>query len=128
VTIYGDTGSVLSNNQQPGSWMAGKDLDEQAFRLFDKHGAPFVDREDDDGIFPRLQTGRSEAQIQVALDNFYSHVVSHSMTDQWISEPGPFTYDLSWLTQNADAEEAREYMNRHFESLYGHHPDDIRCL
>ena len=112
----------------PGSWMAGENIDERAFQLFDRHGAPFVDRENDDGIFPRLQSGRSETQIQEVLDNFYSHVVSHSMTDQWIAEPGPFTYDLSWLIQRADTREVKEYMSGLFVSLYGHHPDDIRCL
>ena len=108
--------------------MAGTNADNRAFQLFDRHGAPFVDREDDDGIFPRVQSGRSEAQIQEVLDGFYSHVVSHTMTDQWISEPGPFTYDLSWLTQKASNEEAKEYMTRHFQSLYGRHPDGIRTL
>jgi hypothetical protein len=112
----------------PGSWMAGQNVHSRAFEFFDRNGAPFVDREDDDGIFPRIQPGRSEAQIQDALDNFYSNVVVHTMTDEWISEPGPFKYDLSWLTQRANAEEAKQYMTRQFESLYGYHPDDVRVL
>lgn len=112
----------------PGSWMAGPNADDNAFDIFNRHGAPFVDKEDDDGIFPRLQPGRTEQQMQDALDNFYSHVVAHGLTDQWISESGPFRYDLSWLTEKANKEEARHYIRSRFQTLYGLNPDDVRCL
>jgi len=112
----------------PGAWMAGEKIHSRAFDFFNKHGAPFVDREDDNGIFPRIQRGRSETQIQEVFDVFYSNVVVHTMTDEWISEPGPFKYDLSWLSQRASPSEAQQYMRRQFKSLYGLDPEDVRTL
>lgn len=112
----------------PGSWMAGKNLDTDAASLFDKHGAPFVDREDNYGIFPRIQSGRTQAKLQNALDKFYQNTVVYRMTDQWVGELGPFKYDASWLTETGTKQEIEEFMRGVFKSAYGLDPINVDCL
>ncbi|QHG74443.1 hypothetical protein [Ensifer adhaerens] len=72
----------------PGAWMAGDRVSEQANLLFDRHGALFVDKEDDDGIFPRLVAGRDESRVHQVFESFYAINVTYDMTDQWIRKPG----------------------------------------
>ena len=103
----------------PGAFMAGKRLAENAMILFDRHGALFVDREDDDGIFPRLGAGRVEAQVQETFDDFYANNVIFYLTRQWITRPGPFDLDLGWLSQRGSSEVVREYCERTFRTVYG---------
>ncbi|MBB3747186.1 hypothetical protein FHX10_006742 [Rhizobium sp. BK591] len=56
----------------PGAWMAGDRVSEQSAELFDRHGALFVDKKDDDGIFPRLVSGRDESLVQQVFESFYA--------------------------------------------------------
>src|SRR3546814_1480102 len=44
----------------PGAWMAGRRLSHQAVDLFDRHCALFVDKVDDDGVFPRIFDDRED--------------------------------------------------------------------
>ena len=112
----------------PGAWMAGKGLSQTQADLFEKHGALFVDKEDDDSVFPRLQPGRDEATVNSAFQRFYDNAASYDLVGQWIRMPGPFRYDLRWLTANASAAEMKEYMRKGFKSAFGLDPEDAEVL
>lgn len=112
----------------PGAWMAGKRLSEDAAFLFDRHGALFVDKEEDDGVFPRLAAGRTESAVQEAFDDFYAHNVVFNLTRQWITTPGPFQYDFRWLSQRGTDREIRAFCERSFQSLYGVNPSSVSLI
>jgi len=112
----------------PGAWMAGRGLSRESATLFDRHGALFVDKEDDDGVYPRLPIGRSESEVQETFDDFYAHNVIFDLTRQWICEPGPFRYDYRWLSQKASDAEIQEFAERTFESVYGSKPSSAEIL
>lgn len=112
----------------PGAWMAGKRVSPEIAALFDRHGALFVDKEDDDGVYPRLQSGQSESDVQETFDAFYAHNVIFDLTRQWITQPGPFRYDYRWLTQKGSDAEIREFAERTFESVYGLRPSQAQIL
>ena len=112
----------------PGAWMAGKRLSPDAMTLFDRHGALFVDKEDDDGVFPRLANGRTETEVQEAFDDFYAHNVIFDLTRQWITKPGPFRYDFRWLSQRGTDQEIRAFCERSFQSLYGLNPSSVSLV
>lgn len=110
----------------PGAWMAGERASQSATTLFDRHGALFLDKADDDGIFPRLFPGRDEAVVQEMFDSFYAANLTYDMTDQWIRRPGPFAYDYRWLSQSGSYDEIKDFADRHFEMAYGVRPDTVR--
>ncbi|TIL38596.1 hypothetical protein [Mesorhizobium sp.] len=112
----------------PGAHMAGANLSDRSSYLFDKHGALFVDKEDDDSVFPRMQDGRSEEIIDDVFQNFYAGNVTYDLVRQWINEPGPFKYDLSWLKANSSKDEQCEFMRRQFKSAFGVDPNDAEIL
>jgi hypothetical protein len=103
----------------PGALMAGERLATNALTLFDRHGALFVDKEDDDGIFPRLSAGRSEERVQEMFDDFYASNVVFNLTRQWITQPGPFDLDFGWLSQRGSPEDVQAYCEGTFRSVYG---------
>lgn len=84
----------------PGAWMAGTRTSEQGSILFERHAALFVDRQDDDGIFPRLFTYRDEKLIESMFYNFYAANITYDMTNQWITQSGPFAYNYRWFSQS----------------------------
>ena len=55
----------------PGAWMAGESISERIVDLFERHGALFVDRETDTGIYPRLRKDYDEKAVQNMFDGFY---------------------------------------------------------
>ena len=112
----------------PGAWMAGDRVSSDAMSLFDRHGALFVDKEDEDGIYPRLPFGRTEADVQEAFDDFYANNVTYDLTRQWITQSGPFTYAYRWLSQKGTDEEIQNFSERCFESIYGMKPSNIVVL
>ncbi len=112
----------------PGAWMAGDRVSAKAAELFERHGAPFVDKADDDGIFPRKYEGRDEAAVQKTFDLFYAATVTYDMARQWITEPGPFTYDYRWLSQRGADGELKAFADRQFESVFGVAPDSVELL
>lgn len=81
----------------PGAWMSGKNLSQRIADLFERHGALFVDRETDSGIYPRIRNGYDEGAVQKMFDDFYAANVVYEMTDQLIAKPGPFVYKYDWL-------------------------------
>jgi hypothetical protein len=86
---------------------------------FNSHEALFVDKEDDDGVFPRLVPG---------ITLFYAANVTYDMTRQWIANEGPFAYDYRWLSSTCTAAEFKDFADRNFEQLYGIHPDKFEIV
>jgi hypothetical protein len=112
----------------PGAWMAGDRLSNDVEALFGRHQAPFVDRADDGGIYPHLLPGRDERALHDAFQNFYAVNVAYDLTRQWIADPGPFVYDYRWLSSAASDSDMKNFGARHFEKIYGVHPDHIEML
>ena len=112
----------------PGAWMTGERVSPEIARLFDHHSAPFIDKADDGGIYPRLITGKSETLIQSTFDTFYAMNVSYDMTRQWIAKAGPFEYDYRWLSSSAAQIDMKHFADRHFEQIYKVHPDTFEIL
>jgi hypothetical protein len=112
----------------PGASMVGKSLSEQESKLFDRHAALFLDKEDDDGIFPRRHADRDEQRVHDMFENFYASNITYDMTNQWIAQPGPFTYDYRWLSQSGSRKQIRDFAARHFIQVYGVHPDEAEFL
>lgn len=54
----------------PGAHMAGENLCERAGVLFEKHGALFVDKEEDDSVFPRTQKGVAKKSLMTSFRRF----------------------------------------------------------
>lgn len=112
----------------PGAWTAGDRVSDEIARMFEYHSAPFLDKADDGGIYPRLMKGKSEAAVQSTFNNFYAENVSYDMTRQWVAMQGPFEYDYRWLSSTATQAEMIDFVDRHFEHLYGVHPNVFEIL
>ncbi|MEZ0497434.1 hypothetical protein [Sphingomonas sp. IW22] len=112
----------------PGAWMAGLRVHASVQTLFERHSALFVDKEDDDGVFPRLQSDRDMDAVQRMFESFYAANVTYDMTDQWIRLPGPFTYDYRWLSASGEKPHMKQFADHHFQSVYGIHPDRVTLL
>lgn len=113
----------------PGAWMAGKRTQEDNKVLFDRHSALFVDKEDDDGIFPRILPNRIQSDVYNTFQEFDSHTVVCDLTRQWIYESGPFSYDYQWLAQNgSDYNDIQCFAERCFGSVYGIKPGNVSLL
>jgi len=112
----------------PGAWMTGHNLSQKITDLFERHGALFVDRETDSGIYPRMRNGYSEDAVQKMFDDFYAANVLYEMTDQLIAKPGPFDYKYDWLKPSATTAEFKDFADSHFRAAYGVAPDEIPVL
>jgi len=112
----------------PGAWMAGDRLSDEVKALFGRHEAPFMDKADDGGIYPRLVADKDEKAFHRAFENFYAANVTYDLTAQWIARPGPFTYDYRWLSSAGNEEDMKNFGARHFEQIYGVRPDTIEIL
>ena len=112
----------------PGAWMAGENVSERIADLFEHHGALFVDRETDSGIYPRMRKDYEEKVVQKMFDDFYAAVVLYEMTDQLIVKSGPFEYKYDWLKPSASSEEFKQFADRHFKAAYGIAPDEIEIV
>lgn len=112
----------------PGVWMTEERVSLETGRLFERHSAPFIDKADDGGIYPRLISGKSQTLIQATFENFYATNVSYDMTRQWITRTGPFEYDYRWLTSSGTQADMKNYADRHFEQIYGVHPGMFEIL
>jgi hypothetical protein len=112
----------------PGAWMAGERLSDEIETLFGRHEAPFMDKAEDGGIYPRLMPGKDEKAIYDAFQNFYAVNVAYDLTGQWIAQPGPFQYDYRWLSSTGAEADMKNFGARHFEKIYGVHPDNFEIL
>jgi hypothetical protein len=109
----------------PGRWMVGERVSQEGVALFDRHSALFFDKADDDGVFPRAFRDKDAATVHKAFESFYAFNVSYDMTRQWIAKPGAFEYDYRWLSSSSTSAEAKSFADRHFQAIYGIHPDNF---
>lgn len=113
----------------PGRWMAGEEIHERGPALFERHAALFMDKEEDDGVFPRVHANRDENRVQEMFDTFYAATVVYDLTDQLICRDGPFNYDgYRWLKPTASPEEFRLFADRSFRNIYGIEPASIPVI
>ncbi len=112
----------------PGAWMTGKRVSPEIVELFERHSAPFVDRAEDGGIYPRLMADKDEATVQVTFDTFYAMNVTYDLTRQWIAKAGPFEYDYRWLSSSGAQTDLKNFGDRHFKKIYGVHPDSFELI
>ena len=112
----------------PGAWLAGDNLDNDGWMLFEKHGTLFIDKADDDSIFPRIQPGRDEATVHKVFNKFYHHIMTFDLADQWINQTGPFKYDVSWASASTTRDDAEAYLRSQFQIAHDLDPDDVEVL
>jgi hypothetical protein len=109
----------------PGAWMAGSRTSEAIQTLFLTHLSLFSDKEDDDGVFPRIFPGKDPKNIKKTFDVFFGNNILYDLVQQWILNDGPFDYDLSWLSQAYTNEEMANAAKDSFKHLFGVSPDDF---
>jgi hypothetical protein len=112
----------------PGAWMAGDNVSDKQRLLFEKHGALFVDKEEDDSVFARLQLNRDEISVQKTFNEFYHNAVLFDLTNRWIREKGPFNYDVAWLDTKTPREETKAFLRRQFVAAFYLDPEDVKVL
>ena len=96
--------------------------------MFERQSAPFLDKADDSGIYPRVMAGKDEAVVQASFNAFYSMNVTYDLTRQWVAQPGKFKYDYRWLSSGETPEVMKGFADFHFEKTYGVHPDGFEIL
>jgi hypothetical protein len=71
---------------------------------------------------------KDEAVVQSSFDAFYAMNVTYDLTRQWIAMSGPFEYEYGWLSSTAEPKNMRDFTARHFEEVYGVHPDHFEII
>ncbi len=112
----------------PGAWLAGKRVSADGEAIFQRNCALFVDKEDDDGIFPVELPGRDPAIVHETFNQFYGWIVNYDLITQWIVEEGPFTYNYEWLSKAHDPADVKDWVANGFKHIFGVHPDDLEIL
>ncbi|WP_392396179.1 hypothetical protein [Paraburkholderia caledonica] len=112
----------------PAAHMVGKDISFENQELFERHSALFVDKEDDDSIFPRTQKNRDVSVVKKTFDNFYHNAALFDLTHQWITQKGPFQYNVQWLTASASKDEMRHWLRGQFANALGFDPETAILL
>ena len=108
--------------------MAGDMVSEDISVLFEKHGALFIDKEDDDAVFARIQAGRDEATVYASFNKFYNNVVVCDLTNQWICQDGAFRYDATWLSSSASKADIKKYLQGQFNLVFGLDPEVVQLI
>ena len=108
--------------------MTGTRVSEDIAALFDRHSALFVDKPDDDGVFPRVFPDKDGAMVQRTFDSFYAFNVGYDLTRQWIAKSGPFEYDFRWLSSSGTHADFKGFADRHFQMAYGVQPDSFEII
>lgn len=112
----------------PAAHMVDKEISMQSQALFERHSALFVDKADDDGIFARLQKNRDDTAVQKTFNDFYHNAVLFDLTNQWISQKGPFQYDVQWLKTSASKVEMQRWLQSQFTNATGLDPETAVLL
>jgi len=84
----------------PGAWFAGERVSEESMAVFDRNRALFVDKENDDGIFPAMLTDKDQDVVHETFNQFYAWIVNYDLISQWIVSDRPFIYNYEWLVKN----------------------------
>lgn len=113
-----------------GAWLTSPLVTEESMELYHRHAPIFVDKEDNDGVFPRTMPGRDEKIVHETFLVFYQFIVTYDMTLQWITKPGAFKYDChTWLfAANRTAENAKRYSDEALEAAFGVKADDFEIV
>lgn len=112
----------------PGAHMAGLRASNDFIGVFSRQSPMFIDRANDEMIVPVLRAGLDEATVLDRFQEFYNGHALYELTSQWITRPGPFTYDFRWLQPNGSKEDIKGWADRIFVSAYGASPDDFMIL
>ena len=112
----------------PGVWFAGVRCSEESEAIFNRNCALFVDKEEDDGIFPVALSGRDSSIVHQTFNQFYNWIVIYDFISQWIIEKGPFKYEYEWLSNNHNLSEVKSWVAGGFECSFGIHPDSFEIL
>ena len=112
----------------PGAHMAGRNMSEDSIGLFSRQSPMFIDRAEDEMIVPVVRNGLDEATVMETFQEFYSGYALYDMTYQWITKPGPFTYNFRWLQPNGTDEQIKTWADSIFTNTYGVSPDDFTSL
>ena len=113
----------------PGAWLVGEErVSPDIGAVFERQAAPFIDKEDDDGIFPREMPDRDDQTVHATFTAFYGMNVIYDMTRQWVAMRGEFDYNYRWLSTTLTASELRKWVADQFETVYGAHPDLFQIL
>jgi hypothetical protein len=54
--------------------------------------------------------------------------VTYGLMRQRIAMSGPFEYEYGWLSSTAEPKNMRDFAARHFEKVYGVHPDNLELV
>jgi len=109
----------------PGAHMAGSSASTESVGVFSRQSPMFIDRAEDEMIVPVVRDGLDEASVMETFQEFYSGYALYDLTAQWITKPGPFTYDFRWLQPNGTDEQIKAWADGIFEKTYGISPDDF---
>ena len=112
----------------PGAWLAGDRATSVGVEVFGRNQALFVDKEDDDGVFPTTVLGRDVGVVDETFNLFYAWIVNYDLVAQWTVEDGPFRYPYRWLSTAASPKEMEEWAANGFARVFGEHPDEFEIL
>lgn len=107
----------------PGMWLAGEKATPEVRALLVDHLSLFQDRADTEQIFPRAMPGRSDQNIKMLVQTFFTGMLVYDLALQWTLRPGPFHYDFKWLTGKNDNAALIALAKRQFQQYYGIDPD-----
>ena len=110
-----------------GFYSAGHKCSEESMRLFNEHGALFVDKADGD-IYPRTLPGKDEKSVQETFDTFYSWVATYDLCRQWIIDDGNFSYDYWWLSSKHSMSDLEKWASEHFRFAFGVKPQEFEVV
>jgi hypothetical protein len=112
----------------PGAWLAGKRVSAEGEAIFQRNYALFVDKEDDNGIFPVELPGRDPAIVHETFNQFYAWIVNYDLISQWTVAEGPFNYNFDWLSTAHDPAHVKDWVANGFEHVFGIYPDKFEIL
>lgn len=96
--------------------------------LWLSHLSLFSDKADDDALYPRKHPGRAEQNVLETFNQFFASMIFYDLTKQWALLPGPFRFDYSWLTLDADDPDFQKRVNDIFRKHYDVNLADFSML
>ncbi|MCI5136930.1 MAG: hypothetical protein D3922_00605 [Candidatus Electrothrix sp. AR1] len=109
----------------PGHWKSNRINGDKIEPLWVKHLSLFTDAENNDGIFIRNFSGKSDKNLQNTLINFFSNNLIYDLSRQWALKEDEFLFDFRWLSESIASHESKEWGNEVFKKMYGVSIDSI---
>lgn len=110
-----------------GYWLASAGGEPEQ-KLWSKHLSLFGDMEDDSAILPRIQDHISEAALMRVFGDFYTSIIFHDLTKQWVLNDGDFQLSYSWLVPPEAEQELKLKINDLFLRTFGVRLDDFEHI